>query len=135
MVPNELGDDALVLALEAAELENGQFRHREHVRAAYLYLARHGDFAEAAGRFRRVLRRFAAAHGAAERYHETVTWAYLALINERMCRASCDSSSEFLHRYPELLDGSALLSRYYDVDALVRSSHARQVFVLPERQG
>jgi hypothetical protein len=134
MVPNEPDDDALVSALESVELGNGQFRHREHVRAAYVYLARHGDFAEAASRFRRVLRRFAAAHGAAERYHETVTWAYLALINERMRGASCDSSSQFLRRHPELLDGSALLSRYYDVDALLRSPVARQVFVLPERK-
>jgi len=134
MVPRELSDDALVAAFETAQLGDGEFRHREHVRAAFVYLARHGDFAEAACRFRRALRHFAGAHGAPARYHETLTWAYLALINERMRAACCDSSSELLRRCPELLDGRALLSRHYDVDALLRSSQAREVFVLPERK-
>jgi hypothetical protein len=134
MVPHdELADDALVEAFEAARLGSGEFRHREHVRAAFVYLARHDDFAEAACRFRRALRRFAAAHGVPGRYHETVTWAYLALINERMRASRCADSSELLRRYPELLDGRGLLARHYDVDRLLGSSRAREVFLLPER--
>ncbi|HWE22438.1 MAG TPA: hypothetical protein VG496_00735 [Myxococcales bacterium] len=133
MVPNELDDEALVTAFERAELGSSEFRHREHVRAAYVYLARHGDFAEAAHRFRTALRRFAAAHGVANRYHETLTWAYLALINDRMHGAPLEGSVALLRRCPELLDGRALLGRYYDVDALLRSPRARDVFLLPER--
>jgi hypothetical protein len=135
MVPSDdLTDDALVAAFETAKLGNGQFRHREHVRAAFVYLARYADFAEAAGRFRQSLRRFAVAHAAPERYHETVTWAYLALINERMRAGPCEDSAELLRRYPELLDGRALLARHYDVDALLGSRKARQLFLLPERR-
>jgi len=130
---DELSDVELLGAFESARLDNRAFRHREHVRAAFACLSKHTDFAEAACRFRRSLRRFAAVHGAPGRYHETVTWAYLALINERMRASSVASSAELLARFPELLDGSALLARHYDVDALLRSSQARDVFILPER--
>jgi hypothetical protein len=136
MVPRHdaLTDDELVAAFETARLGKSEFHHREHVRAAFVYLSRHSDLAEAAVRFRRALRHFAAAHGVPDRYHETVTWAYLALINERMRAASCADSAELLRRCPELLDGRALLARHYDVDALLRSGHARELFVLPERR-
>ncbi len=128
-----LDDDALLAAFESARMAPGDLRHAEHVRVAFLYLARHADFGEAAVRFRRALRRFAAAHGAADRYHETLTWAYLALINERAHGSSFASSAEFLRRHPELLDQQAgLLSRYYDVGAIARSARAKEVFVLPE---
>jgi len=134
MVPNEpVSDDDLLGALESAQLGNHEFRHREHNRAAFACLRQHGDFAEAAWHFRRALRRFAAAHGAPGRYHETVTWAYLALVNERMREARVATSTELLTRFPELLEGKTLLGRYYDVEALLRNPKAREVFVLPER--
>jgi hypothetical protein len=130
-----LDDDALLDGFASARLPGGEFRHEEHVRAAFLYLARTGDFGEAAVRFRRDLRRFAAAHGAAGRYHETLTWAYLALINERAHGSSFASSAAFLRLHPELLDQKeGLLSRYYDVGSVARSDRAKQVFLLPQRE-
>ena len=128
-----LDDDALLAGFASARLAAGEFRHEEHVRTAFLYLTRNGDLGEAAVRFRRDLRRFAAAHGAAGRYHETLTWAYLALINELAQGSSFASSAEFLRRHPELLDQkSGLLSRYYDVESVARSVRAKQIFLLPQ---
>ena len=129
-----LDDEALLEGFASARLSPAEFRHEDHLRAAFLYLARCGDFGEAAVRFRRDLRRFAAAHGVPERYHETLTWAYLALINERAHGASFASSADFLRRHPELLDQKqGLLSRYYDVGSVARSGRAKQVFLLPRR--
>ncbi|HYV67128.1 MAG TPA: hypothetical protein VE964_12860 [Myxococcales bacterium] len=129
-----LDDDALAEGFASARLPNGAFGHEEHVRAAFLYLTRTGDFGEAAVRFRRDLRRFAAAHGAAGKYHETLTWAYLALINERAHGTTFSSSAAFLRLHPELLDQKeGLLSRYYDLGSVARSDRARQVFLLPRR--
>ncbi len=128
-----LDDATLLAAFESARMAPGDLRHAEHVRLAFLYLSRQADFGDAAVRFRRDLRRFAAAHGAADRYHETLTWAYLALINERAHGSSFASSTELLRRHPELLDQKAgLLSRYYDVGAISRSARAKEIFVLPE---
>jgi hypothetical protein len=128
-----LDDDALLDGFESARLPAAAFRHAEHIRAAFLYLTRHPDFGEASVRFRAGLRRFAAAHGVPDRYHETVTWAYLALINERAHGSSFASSADFLLRHPELLDAKrGIFSRYYDPGAIARSPKARQVFLLPD---
>jgi hypothetical protein len=128
-----LNDEALLGGFESARLPAAAFGHAEHVRAAFVYLTRHADFGEAAVRFRSALRRFAAAKGVPDRYHETVTWAYLALINERAHGSSFPTSADFLRSHPELLDVKrGAFSRYYDLGAIARSSKARQVFVLPE---
>lgn len=126
-------DEALLAGFESARLGPREFGHREHVRAAFLCLAANGDFGEAAVRFRRALRRFAAVHGVPGRYNETLTWAWLALVNERAQGASFAGSEDFLRRHPELLrDSGGLLSRYYDVAAISRSERAKQVFLLPD---
>jgi hypothetical protein len=131
-----LDDEELLEGLESARLPADAFRHAEHVRAAFLYLKRHVDFGEGAVHFRSALRRFAAAHGVPERYHETVTWAYLALINERAHGSAFASSADFLGNHPELLDAKAgVFSRYYDPGAITRSARAREVFLLPDPRG
>src|SRR5260370_42699719 len=89
-------DQDPLAGLESARLPAGAFGHAEHLRAAFLYLARHPDFGEAAVRFRRALRRFAAANGVPERYHENPTWARLAPGNDRAQGAAVARSSELL---------------------------------------
>jgi hypothetical protein len=129
-----LDDDTLVARFEALALAPAEFRHREHVRVAYAML-RGADFGEAALRFRRALRRFATAAGAPDRYHETLTWAYLAAIARRSVEDPAIASSlDLVARHPDLLDhlGGAI-ARHYDVAAITASPLARAVFVLPER--
>jgi len=131
----DLLDDAeLVARFEALAITPAEFRHVEHVRLAYAML-RGADFGDAAVRMRRGLRRFADAAGAPARYHETLTWAYLALVARRAAEDPAASSSHALvARHPDLLDhlGGAL-ARCYDVAAITASPLARAVFVLPER--
>jgi len=131
-----LDDDDFLEAFETVGIRAGGFGHEEHVRAAFLHLTRERDFGLAAVRFRAALRRFASAHGAAGKYHETLTWAYLALINERAQGTRFASSMEFVERHPELLDQkTGILSRYYDVGAVARSPRARELFLLPHPRG
>ncbi|HEY6036955.1 MAG TPA: hypothetical protein VIV58_21900 [Kofleriaceae bacterium] len=133
MSADHLDDATLVARFEQLEIAASDFRHREHVRLAFAML-QGADFGEAALRFRRALKRFAAAAGAHGKYHETLTWAYLALVAQCMDERAYASSSELLEARPELLDHQAgLLARYYDVPAIIASPVARRVFVLPER--
>jgi hypothetical protein len=112
-----------------------RFGHGEHLRVAFLFLQAKGDLAEAALSFRRSLRRLAAAQGKPQLFHETITWAYLVLVNARMRRSAAATSEEFLAENPDLLSHrEGLLSRYYDVEAITASSEARAVFVLPARE-
>ena len=128
-----LDDATLVRRFEQLEIAPAEFRHREHVRLAFAMLQGE-DFGEAALRFRRALKRFAEAVGAHGKYHETLTWAYLALVAQCMDERPNASSLELLEARPDLLDHeNGLLARYYDVRAVIASPIARRVFVLPER--
>jgi len=131
---DHLDDGELVARFEALAIAPAEFRHREHVRLAYAML-RGADFGDAAVRFRRALRRFADAAGAHGTYHETLTWAYLALVAQRMAEDPLAATShELVARHPDLVDHRrGAVARYYDVAAITASPLARAVFVLPER--
>jgi hypothetical protein len=127
-------DDATFLArFERLEIAASEFTHREHIRLAFLML-RDADFGAGAVRFRTAFKRFTVAVGATAKYHETLTWAYLALVSRCMHERPYASSFELLADRPDLLDHrTGLLARHYDVPAITASPLARQVFVLPER--
>jgi hypothetical protein len=126
-------DRAFLEAFEAGTLAPGTFHHRDHVRAAWLLLQQ-APPAEAMGRFARALRQFAARTGKPGLYHETVTWAYLLLIHERMARGPADEGfAGFAERNGDLLTWRpSILDRYYR-PATLQSDLARQVFLLPDR--
>jgi hypothetical protein len=79
------------------------------------------------------LRRFAAAKGKATRYHETITWAYLLLIHERMKGSHKEQSwQEFAESNCDLLNWeNSVLKKYYS-DKTLSSDFAKQVFVFPD---
>ena len=111
------------------------FHHADHVRLAFEYLHRVPAL-EALGRFSDALKRFAAGQGKAERYHETITWAYLLLIRERIARAACPQSwEEFAACNRDLLiwKGGVLATLYRQ--ETLDSDLARHTFVFPDRNG
>ena len=126
-------DASLVARFEDGTLPASEFGHREHVRVAWLYL-REAPFEAAASRFCTNLRRFAASLGKADRYHETITWAYLVLVNERLhADGSPPDFAAFARANPDLFDREkGALAGLYD-DATLRSPLARRAFVLPRR--
>ena len=132
MVPN---DQDLWRGVAELTLPAAHFGHREHVRLAWIALRASSDFAEAGARFTRALRAYVAHLGAAAKYHETITWAYLALVREAMEGRDDADSQAFLAAHPALLDHRAgALAQRYDVAALTADPRARRVFVLPERR-
>jgi hypothetical protein len=127
-----MDDESLIAAFEACSLPAADFTHAEHVRAAWWYLTQHA-FAEARDRFGVALRRFAAAHGVPDRYHETITVAYLLLIAERLDAARGLTWTRFAGLHPELLARSpSILARHYS-DETLRSERAKHSFVMPDR--
>lgn len=123
-----MSDDEFLAAFEAATLPLAAFDHRAHVRAGYLYLTRHG-LGAAIDRFGRALRAYAAAHGKHGLYHETITVAFLALINERIAASPADGWPAFADANPELMRRDCL-QRFYRPEELA-SAEARAVFLLP----
>lgn len=124
-------DDEFVRSFEDRTLPNSAFHHRDHVRLAWVYLRRHPAL-EALTRFTTGLQRFATFNGHPGLYHETITWAYLFLIHERMADAPEGETFEaFAERSPDLFAWKpSILERYYDSETL-RTERARRVFVMP----
>ena len=87
------------------------------------------------GRFCPALRRFATAKGAPDKYHETMTVAYMLIIAERIDSTASRDWAEFAVSNPDLLTRTpSVLSRYY-TDETLASERARRGFVMPDRVG
>jgi hypothetical protein len=127
-----MGDDEFVASFENCTLANETFHHADHVRMAYLYLCRY-PAVEALQRFSTALVRFATAHGKPQLYHETITWAFLFLIRERMARTgSRQSWDEFAASNADLLNWKEnVLKKYYRAETL-SSGLARSTFLFPD---
>jgi len=126
-------DDEFLRAFEACAIAASDFRHADHVRLAWIYLQRH-PLIDAIRRFTDSLKRFAAYNGVPGRYHETITWAYLLLIHERMRQDDGAGEWEgFRAAHGDLLQWKpSILERYYTRETLL-SDVARRTFVLPDR--
>lgn len=124
-------DREFVDAFESMAFPADDFHHREHVRLAWIYLREHPLLA-ALTRFAESLKRFAANAGAAGLYHETITFAFLFLIHERMQQASCESFDDFARANADLLTWKpSILDRYYRAETL-KGELARRTFVMPD---
>jgi hypothetical protein len=127
-----MNDREFVAAFEACAIPGSDFHHADHVRLAWIYLSEH-PLTDAIERFTVALKRFAAHNGVPGLYHETITWAYLLLIHERMQRAGAPADWEsFRAANGDLFDRKpSILQRYYAAETL-KSDIARRIFVLPD---
>jgi hypothetical protein len=136
MKPEErepLADEEFIARFEDCTLPNSAFHHRDHVRLAWLYLRR-APVLTALTRFIDGLKRFAHANGHDGLYHETITWAYLFLVHQRIAAGAEDETWDgFTARNPDLMTWKpSILSRYYRAETLA-SDLARRVFVMPDQ--
>lgn len=124
-----MNDQDFLAALEDCTLPAAEFTHTAHVRAAYLYLCA-GSFGQAVDRTSNAIRRYATSLGAPQKYHETITVAYLALIQRHLAeRGDGGGWAGFAAANPELFKRDLLLRWYSGAD--LDSALARRVFVLP----
>ncbi|MGA9040969.1 MAG: hypothetical protein WB421_10575 [Terriglobales bacterium] len=125
-----MNDEDFIAQFEQGTLE--PFHHADHVHMAFAYLERY-PVLEAMDRFCCALKRFAAARGKPQLYHETITWTYMLLVRERMARAGKRQSwPEFSEKNDDLLHWKDnILHRYYR-DETLASNLARAVFVFPD---
>jgi hypothetical protein len=116
----KLGDDEFVRAFESCELNEDLFHHRDHIRMARIYFDRFGA-EEATNRFRDAITRYAAHLGKADRYHETITIAWMRLV---ISTPPADSAKLLDKKYietfysPELLATEAARIRFVEPDRM-----------------
>lgn len=129
-LPSQPTDADFLAAVEAATWPGANFKHREHVRLAWLCLREHG-FDSGLARVRTLIQRYAAALGATGKYHETLTRAWVELVQVGLEAApGVTSFDAFLEARPELSD-SRLLERHYRKETL-DSPAARAGWVPPD---
>jgi hypothetical protein len=126
-------DDEFLARFEDCSLTVDSFHHCDHVKMAFLYLCRHTAL-EALRRFSTSLIRFATAKGQPDLYNETITWAFLLLIRERMIRAGQEQSwPEFAASNNDLLTWKDnVLRKYYRAETL-SSDLAKRAFLFPDK--
>jgi len=128
-----MNDDEFMARFEDCSLANQSFHHSDHVKMGFLYLRRYPAL-EALQRFSIALARFATANGKPGLYNETVTWAFLLLIRERMARAEGPQTwPEFVASNGDLLNWKDnILKKYYREETL-SSDLARTTFLFPDK--
>jgi hypothetical protein len=116
---------------ESKTLANAAFRHREHVRLTWIYLTVEPP-ADVEARLCCALLELATSHGVAQRFHHTLTVAWVRII-ESARRSHPDTPFDALvAACPALLDKDAPLA-YYSHDVLF-SEQARARWVEPNLQ-
>jgi hypothetical protein len=123
----------LLRQFEDCSLPLERFHHAVHIQIAFLYLRRHST-QDVLTRFPEALKRYAAAHGKTGLYHETITWAYILLIHERMVRAAHALTwEEFAAANDDLLTWSGSILKQYYRDETLSSDLARKIFLFPDK--
>jgi hypothetical protein len=125
----EQSDHGFLQALEAGAIPNHAFRHRDHLMAAWLYLRQRGATgAEQA--MLETIRRFAALHGHASKFHYTLTVVWVKLVAAHYTHHVGATFDELLDLDGRLLDKNLPL-RFYSLGVLF-SEHARSHWVDPD---
>lgn len=107
-----------------------EFPHRSHIRMAWLYLRASG-LERGQDQIRQEIQRFAAALGANQKYHETITVFWARIVYHAIeCDPGIDTFNAFIERYPFLLN-SKLHATHYSRD-LIASEAARQRWIEPD---
>ena len=127
-------EQELIAQFESGSLPATAFHHADHVRMAFAYLRQY-PLLQALEKFSAALKLFANAHGKENLYNETITWAYLFLIHERISRAVQPQSwEEFAEANPDLLMWkNGILKRYYAEETL-QSDLAKSIFLFPDKR-
>lgn len=122
--------DDFIRDFEAGTLDASRFGHRDHLRAAFWFLQQY-SLEEALARFVRCLKQLTERLGVPHKYHATITWGYLVLLDEALRRTPGATFDELLAANPQLLlPPSAALACYY-TPAQLESDEARRNFVMP----
>ena len=117
-------------AFESFAVAPAQFNHEAHLRLAYVYLVEN-DLASAQRKMRGALLSFLAAHGVpSEKFHETLTRAWVLAVRHFMSRSPSHCFSEFAAKSRPLLNSEVMLTHYSA--SVLFSPGARAAYVEPD---
>jgi hypothetical protein len=123
-------DDEFLATFERAGFGAHEFRHRDHLRMAYLYVQRLGA-ATAEERVCAGVLHLATAHGHIAKYNDTLSRAWVRVVALAMAATHGASFEELLAAHPHLLDKHLLLAHWSRT--VLFGPGARAGWVAPDR--
>jgi hypothetical protein len=120
-----MSDADFLAAIGSCSYPIAEFRHADHLRLGWLLLSKM-DLASASAHAARTIRRLTQHHGMADRYHETITQAWMRLLASHEELNFCEFLA--LHRNRVSLE---LLHRHWRRETLM-SAEARASWVEPD---
>lgn len=117
----------------AGEIDADQFDHEAHLYIAWLYL-QELPLLDAISEYSKALQRLTHKLGIPGKYHETITWFYLLLVQQRSSESAESEWFAFRRQNTDLFahGDDSILYRYYSKE-LLGSDQARRSFTLPDR--
>jgi hypothetical protein len=122
-------DEQFLAAFETGRIANQDFHHRDHLRLAWIQIRRLGQD-QASDSVARAIRKFAAQHGHADRYHETMTLFWVRAVGMGINRHPTLALDDLVAAEPHLLDKN-LPYRHWTRERL-GSIEARRDWVEPD---
>lgn len=114
---------------EKCEIDAEAYSHIRHVGVAFTILTRY-DFLTANQIYSTNTNKIATAAGAADKFHVTITLAFLSIIAERMQAGDYSDAQDFIDRNPDLINQNPL-RKHYSAERMM-SEQARKTFLLPD---
>lgn len=129
---SKLTDKTFIDAFENKTLAPEHFDHTGHLRVAWYYLTRFPlDIAVLKVCFG--IKGYADSLGATQKFHLTLTYGFLMLINKRLSTDNSNQFPVFIEENPDLVtNANLLLSKHYSPEIL-DSDKARSQLLLPDR--
>lgn len=127
-------DDDFLKQFEDRSLPHSQWRHRAHIKVAYLILGKY-SFEEAVQRIRSGIQAYNAAHGIQDTptggYHETITQAWIRIVDTNIREyGRAESADAFIDQQTQLTEKKVL--RLFYSRELIMSAAAKAQFVAPD---
>ncbi len=133
MTGNDLEPAIGLEQFELLRFEVAEFDHRSHVYVGWLYLQRF-DLRQTQRRYGKTLRTLTESLGVPDKYHQTMTFFLLALIDARRRAAPQASWPAFVNANPDLFHNvRETLLRHYSSQRL-QSLTAKRRYLPPDRR-
>ena len=127
--PVSAADEQFLAAFEGGQIANQDFHHRDHLRLAWIQVHRLG-LREGSNAVVAAIQRFAAHHGRADRYHDTMTRFWLRVVHIGIRQHPDLAFEELIAAEPHLLDKTLPL-RHWSSE-LIGGADARRQWVEPD---
>ena len=123
-----LSDDEFLKQFEDNSLPPEYFSHLGHLRLAWLYVTKH-DLDSAISKTCDGIKSYAESLGAHDKFHYTMTHAFVKIIHQRMLDQGDHGWREFLNRNQDLVNTAAEVLLQYFREETLFSKNARKQLV------